>query len=353
MNDRVRPTEVLIIGAGPAGLATAVELAERGVAALVLERRPDSSDHPRATALTAETMATFSRWGVDQEVRRAGFESEHAMSIRPSLVGPELHRIAFEQHVWTCAQDVLEPLLAERAERAGAQIQYGWDLVGLRGADGGVVATLTAPDGDSSRTIRAKYLVGADGGSSAARTLSGITQLRAQEYGSWISIMFHAPLREYTGDPPFMIYGIGDPSTGGVIVPTDAADRWTRGIRWYPEHGERLEDYTEERCARIVRLAVGVADLPVSIAEVRSFRMVAAIADRYVAGRVVLAGDAGHVFTPSAGLGLNLAIHDGVSLGAALARALADGDSPEALEAYERQCRPLAEQLLEAELARA
>jgi 2,4-dichlorophenol 6-monooxygenase len=84
------------------------------------------------------------------------------------------------------------------------------------------------------------------------------------------------------------VYGIGDPSTGGVISPTDATDRWIRGIGWYPERGERLVDYDTSCCIDIVRSAVGVEDLPVAIADVRAFRMVAGIADRYVAGRLLL-----------------------------------------------------------------
>jgi putative polyketide hydroxylase len=351
VDDHVERTDVLIVGAGPAGLATAVELADRGIHSLVLERRPDSSDHPRATALTAETMDTLRRWGVESDVRGAGFASEPAMSIRPCLVGPELFRVPFPDHVWTCAQDHLEPILAERARTAGAVIRYACDAVHSAPVEDGVVATVAGYDGHPYTKVKARYAVGADGAHSAVREQSGMTMTRVQEFGNWLSILFHAPLREFTGASPYMVYGIGHPSTGGIISPTDGADRWIRGIAWFPERGERLEEYDTVRCIDIVRSAVGVEDLPVAIADVRAFQMVAGIADRYVAGRVVVAGDAAHVVTPATGMGLNLALHDGVALGRALARTIEGPDGPGALELYERERRPLAEQLLESELA--
>jgi putative polyketide hydroxylase len=342
--------QVLVVGAGAAGLATSLELARRGVAPLILERRPGGSSHPRATALTAETMQLMTRWGAEPEVRRLGFRSEHAMSVRPCLAGPEIQRLPFHDHVWTCAQDHLETILARCAVRGGTRLRYGSQLTGLELADGAVLATVTAR-GNGSSTIRAQYVVGADGAHSAVRQASGIATSRARSYGHSISILFRSPLRDYTGDEPCMVYGIGDPSAGGVFVPTDATDRWVRGLPWHPELGERLEDYDQGRCEDLVRSGAGVPDLPVEILDIRAFEMTASIADRYRAGRVILAGDAAHVFTPFTGMGLNLAIHDGTVLAQYLADAISPGDQPEMLDLYEQACRPLAEKLLEPDLA--
>jgi putative polyketide hydroxylase len=259
--------------------------------------------------------------------------------------------VPFDDHVWACSQDHLESILALRAEAAGARLLYGAELIGLQSAGESMLATVAVPPGQPI-TIRASYVVGADGARSAVRQAVGIETSRSRAVGDWISVLFHSALRDYTGIRPCMVYGIGDPPAC-VLVPTDSADRWIHGLPWHPELGERLEDFDQERCTALIRSAVGIPRLPVEITHVRAFRMTAAIADQYRAGRAVLAGDAAHVFTPTTGMGLNLAIHDGAVLAEALVAAIDLGDQPSMLDQYEQSCRPLAEKLLEPELTSA
>lgn len=344
-------TQVLVVGAGAGGLATGLELGERSVDALVIERRPTSSTYPRATGLSGETMALIRGWGIEAEVQQAGFRSQPVISICSSLVGPELRRVPRDDRAWSCAQDYLEPILSERTRAAGTRVVYGCELKSLEiGADSVLATVVDRPTG-ASRAIQARYVVGADGAYSVVRAAAGIALSRLRRYGDWISILFRSPLRDYTGDPPCMVYGIENPLPAGVIVPTDASDRWIRGLPWNPQAGERIEEYDEARCIALVRSAAGVPELPVTIVAVQAFQMVAAIVNRYRAGRALLVGDAAHIFTPATGMGLNIALRDGPSVAHYLAQAIRNGDSPEALDAYETERRPVAEWALAAELA--
>jgi 2-polyprenyl-6-methoxyphenol hydroxylase-like FAD-dependent oxidoreductase len=148
-----------------------------------------------------------------------------------------------------------------------------------------------------------------------------------------------------------MVYGIANTDPIGVLVPTDATDRWIRGVPWHPEVGERLEDYDAACCTPLIRSAVGIPTLPVAIQAVQAFGMAAALAERYRVGRVLLVGDAAHIFPPTSGMGLNTAIQDGVVVARCLAHALQNSEAVENLDAYEAERRPVAEQLLASDLA--
>lgn len=343
--------EILVVGAGPAGLSTAIELANRGIEVLIIERRPQQRAlHPRATALSRETMRLFRSWGIADAAVAAGFQSEHVLSVRPSLIGPEIDRVPMDDHEWTCAQDRLEPIMRRHATSLGVRILQAASLVDLDESRGRIRATI-AQAGASSGRVHCRYLVGADGARSVVRTLAQIAVSESRDFGEWMSILFHSPLRDYTGDTPCMVYVIDAPTLSGVVLPTDAGDRWIRGVPARDEGAAPRHRLTDQAAAVMVRAAVGVPDIAVRVEAVQTFRMVAALAASFQAGRVLLVGDAAHVFPPASGMGMNLAIGDGVAVARALERALRHGDRNTALAGYEEERRPLVERHLLQDLA--
>jgi len=336
--------EALIVGGGAAGLAAAIELTDAGIEPVVLERRPGCSYRPRATMLTAAAMRLMWRWGVADEISRQGFAAEPAVSVRASLTAPELQRIPLGEYVWACPQDLLEEILAVRATVGGARIEYGAQLTGLCAGGDAVSAVATTADGVQAG-LRASYVIGADGARSTVRRLAGITTTGERQRHDWLNITFRAPVRDYVSDPPFMVYRIASASgEEGFVVPADGADRWSSYLPWHPELGQQLADFDADRCAELVRSAAGVADLPVTVAAVDSLQRASVVADQARAGRVLLAGEAAHVYEPVSGPGLSLALEEGSAVAGVVAGALrgrehASGDEPGDLQPVLRLSR--------------
>ncbi len=176
---RAEEVPVLIVGAGPAGLTAAAELAGRGIEPLLVERRRAPSDHPRATAISTWSMELLRSWGLEQDVRAEEIDVELRGWVCETL-SSEGFEIPFgyptrEQSAAisptgpACVpQDRLEPVLVRHAQALGARTRFGVELVGLASRPLGVEAVLRDPDG-GLRTVRARYLVGADGAHSTVR----------------------------------------------------------------------------------------------------------------------------------------------------------------------------------------
>ena len=340
---------VLIVGAGPAGLATAVTLARYGVPVRLVERRSQPSNLPRATVLSTRTMELLRSWGLDEAVRAAGFDVVWRAYRCRTLTDPDGQVVDVgyptaeeaARHSPTAPygvpQDELEPLLlAHLRGYRNVRISLGTELVALRDTGHGVSAELRDGSTGRVRTHRAHYLVAADGAHSAIRPLLGIRTTGTPRLHDSLSILFEAPLWPVVGERRYGIYPIVDPAAPGALVPA-GGDRWIHGIEYDPVTGIP----SESRLISGVRTATGVPDLPVRILRTARFGFAVQVADSFRAGNSFLAGDAAHRLTPRGGTGLNTALQDGYELGWRLAWALKGwGDL---LDGYEERRRPVAE----------
>lgn len=343
---------VLVVGAGPAGLAAAIELTRHDVPVLLVERRTTLSSHPRATVLSLRSMELVRAWGLEAQVRARAVDVDWRMlesetladaaagtAIEVGYPTPEQSRMVSPTAPACVAQDDVEPLLLDRLRAAPhARIELGTELTGVLATPDGARAELRDVRTGALRAVHARYVVAADGARSAVRRALGIPLAGPERLMEGLTTLFRAPLWDVVGEHRHLIYSVTHAVAPVTFLPAGTADRWLVG---WP--GSDADERDARRVATLVRLGAGVPDLPVHVERSRHFSAAAQVAERWRLGCVFLAGDAAHRVTPRGGTGLNLALHDGYDLGWKLGWVLRGWAAPALLDAYETERRPVAE----------
>ena len=355
----VEEFEVVVVGGGPGGLASAVTLASAGIRTLVVERRAAASTLPRATLATTSTMELLRRWGLEQEAWERAIDVEWQAWATPTLADADRGE-AVEVGLPTraqaslvsptgpalIAQDELEPLLERRlATLSSARLERGVEMTALRTAEDGHALTLADAD-RRRRRVRARYVIGADGPRSAIRRQLGISTAGSERIEERLAVLFRAPLWELAGPHRYGIYFITGEPANRSLIPAGKPDRWLLGMPW-DSAADDLSGLTDERMKLWIREAAGDHDLPIELERAMAFDFGVALADRFRAGDAFLIGDAAHRVTPRGGTGLNTAVRDGFDLGWKLAWVLRGWAGEHLLDSYERERRPVAEFNLE------
>ncbi len=349
---------VLIVGAGPAGLTTAITLAHQGIGSLLIERRADPSELPRATVISTRSMELFRSWGLESQLNAGSVNVTSAAWVTHTLASaqgsvmpvglPDRARaaeISPTGPVWA-PQDHLESvLLTHLRTHRDAPVRYNTELVALEQDQGGVRATVRhqasgAHASGVMTTVSARFVVAADGANSTVRDTLGIPMHGPAPLLESLTALFVAPLWGVVGERRYGIYTVGQAEARGVFYPS-GGDRWTYGRVWEPDR-ERFADYPADRLIRLIRLGAGVPALMVRLLRVGTFTFATKLADRFRDEHVFLVGDAAHQITPVGGTGMNTAIQDGYDLGWKLAWMLKGWAGPALLDTYEAERRPIA-----------
>jgi 2-polyprenyl-6-methoxyphenol hydroxylase-like FAD-dependent oxidoreductase len=340
--------EVLIVGAGPVGLSAAIELAGRGAGVAVVDRaRTATLIRAGAMGHSARTVEHFRRWGVLQEIRTEWTfppEWNHGIRLITSLTGHELvpgRRRGFTDRPaarYSLAdrirrpQTALQQVFLNHLRRRGVSVTGGWRLEALHEGADWIDADVADVDTGERRTIRARYLLGADGGSSTVRRLAGIGRDGKRAARKRLRLIVS------TGDETARL----GPAPSGVNLVFNAK-AWgflaavsTREWRIYA--GPYPLDYepAHEELIDIGRAAFGY-DLDLEVASATTYYDASRVARTFRRGRILLAGDAAHVRTPGGNLGEGFG--DVVNLGWKLAGVLA-GHAPDTLlDSYDAERR--------------
>jgi 2-polyprenyl-6-methoxyphenol hydroxylase-like FAD-dependent oxidoreductase len=270
-----------------------------------------------------------------------------------TLTGEELGSLPFERQgddvlaftptpLRNLSQHRLEPILIEHLRKqANASLRNAHEWEAAEQDAGGVTSRVRDIDAGRSVEVRSRWLLAADGAGSRVRKALGIEPIGPPRLASFVMIHFEANLRARVGDRPAVLYFTNDPAARGVFVAHDLDSTWVFMHQWDPER-ESADDYTEERCAAIVRRAMGTSAVDFAIRTLSTWNMSVQVAERYREGRTFLIGDAAHRFPPTGGLGLNTGVQDAHNLVWKLA-AVEAGWAPSALlDSYEIERLPVA-----------
>src|ERR1700722_5488724 len=362
--------DVVIAGAGPNGLMLACELGLSGIRPTVLDPLPGPNPEPRANGVTGQGVRILDHRGFYSVLAGTDDPPQPSPWAMFAALTLDLAGTADTQNYMVAVQQPrLVQVLAERAGEYGVDIRWGHRLTGFDQRADGVTVHVAGPDGDYQ--LAAKYLVGADGGTSQTRKLAGIDFPGMTSHDAVARMAFGVvPPDDWV-----------DPVTGALEIPG-----WGRvppAPFYRAEHGvfasrrmgdramlitleldrsaqeDRVDDYDED-------------DTPVSLAEIeasvkrvlgadfplrpvspdapldlrRFYGINSRIASAYRSGRVFLVGDAAHVHSPLGGPGLNLGLQDAVNLGWKLAAVIAGGADPQLLDTYQAERRPAGERVV-------
>ncbi|MEW6476277.1 MAG: FAD-dependent monooxygenase [Actinomycetota bacterium] len=351
VGDQIERHDVVVVGAGPAGLTAAITLARQGVDCLVVERRAELSALPRATTVSLRTMERLRSWGIEAEVRAGGDDVELLLwdceTLASAAAGTAVD-VGYPTRAQSAVLSPTSPASVPQDHLESVLVGYLSRFPSVGVELGAVVATVEPVAGasrlvlSSGRILEAQYVIAADGAHSAVRSSLGIPLDGSDRLADGLSVQFRAPLWDVVGRHRYCIYNVTGATVPCVLVPAGDGDRWVCGIEWNPE-AERLTDYGPERLTDIIRRATGVPSLAPWLERIGTFSFAAQIARRFRHGDVFLVGDAAHRVTPRGGTGMNTAVAGGFDLGWRLAWVLNGWAAPTLLDGYERERRPLAE----------
>lgn len=360
-------TDVLIVGSGPAGASAALALSTYGVPNIMVTRYSRLADTPRAHVTNQRTMEVLRDLGVEADVT-AKATPQHLMGhtvFCTAIAGEELgrlrswgneprvqaeHELASPTQMCDMPQHLMEPVLVSAAVERGTRLRFDTEYLSHEQDVEGVTARVRDRVRGDTYTIRAKYLIGADGARSKVAEDVGLPMSGQMGVAGSINIVFEADLTKYVAHRPATLYWVLAPgaTVGGIGAGLVRCVRpWNE---WMVVWGYDVEsgppELTDEYALSVVHKLLGDDEIPVTITSSSSWTVNEMYAQEYSSGRVFCAGDACHRHPPSNGLGSNTSIQDSYNLAWKLKLVLDGTASPSLLDTYGDERAPIGRQVV-------
>jgi 2-polyprenyl-6-methoxyphenol hydroxylase-like FAD-dependent oxidoreductase len=356
-------TPILIVGGGPVGLVLAIDLALQGVPCALVNDGETTAQHPQGNTMNARTMEHYRRLGVSKTVRETGLPFDHPTDSAyfTHLNGFEITRFRMPsaeekmrhgspdlkitpEPLHRVSQMLVEAILKQRADDLPhSTMRFGWRLNGFEQDGDGVTAEIEEVASGRQESLRCDYLVGCDGGRSTVRQSLGIRY--HGEGGEELNYMMGRMQSTYIEAPGIynvlksqksFHFQITNPEFRGAFITLDGKGKFLVFSKLDPG-----AEISTEKTHAFIQKAIG-AEVPVKILSAKPWSAgQGLVADRYGEGRVFLAGDAVHLFTPTGGFGMNTGIDDAANLAWKLAACHHGWGGPGLLESYEAERRPI------------
>jgi len=360
-------TEVLIIGSGPAGSTTALLLSTYGIKNIVVTKYRWLAETPRAHITNQRALEVFRDMGVEEDVKRLATKQEWMGNtvFCTALAGEELGRIqtwgthprrmadytlASPTTICDLPQNLLEPILFGAAAERGTRPRFDFEYLSHVQDETGVTATVLDRLSGEEQKIRAKYLVGADGGRSKVAEDIGLPFEGKMGVGGSMNIVFEADLSAYVAHRPSVLYWVLQPGSNiggigmGLVRMVRPWNEWL--IVWGYDINAEPPKMTDELATEIAHKLIGDSTIPIKIKSHSIWTVNNMYATRLSAGRVFCMGDAIHRHPPSNGLGSNTSVTDAYNLAWKLAAVLRGHAAPSLLESYNQERAPIAKQIV-------